>query len=108
MTATPKNQDSLVTPTRIISSDSELQMRRKIAEAVRIESRTMGLGRVRIRFLKREKFDWIREAIESGVAIASFAFVLIAFQKFVPSTSQLIESKISAVATTFMAWLKIF
>jgi hypothetical protein len=82
MTVTTENQDSSETPTQISSPD---------ASAV-----------------KREKFGWIRQALERGVAIASFAFVLIAFQKFVPSTSGVIESKISAVGMAFMGWIKFF
>ena len=90
MAATPKNQDSSQTPAPS-SHDARLQMRRQMGESFQIDY----LG-------------WIREALQRGVAIASFAFVFIALEKFVPATSGVIESKISAVSMAFMDWLKIF
>lgn len=90
MAMTPKNQDSSATPTQS-SRDTRLQMRRQMSQS----SQT-------------EYFGWIREALQRGVAIASFAFVFIALEKFVPTTSGAIESKISAVGMAFMDWLKIF
>ncbi len=53
-------------------------------------------------------FGWVREALQRCVAISSFAFVFIALEKFVPTTSGVIESKISAVGMAFMDWLRIF
>ena len=90
MAMTPKNQDSPKRPTQS-SPDARLQMRRRMGESSQIDY-----------------FGWIREALQRGVAIASFAFVFIALEKFVPGTSGVIESKISAVGMAFMDWLKIF
>ena len=90
MAMTPKNRDSSATPAPS-SRDARLQMRRHMGESFQIDY-----------------FGWIREALQRAVAIASFAFVFIALEKFVPTTSGLIESRISAVGTALTDWLKIF
>jgi hypothetical protein len=89
MAIAPKNQGSEM-PT-LSTPDANPEMRRQIGASSQINY----LG-------------WLREALQRGVAIASFAFVFIALEKFVPATSGVIESKISAVAMAFMDWLKIF
>jgi hypothetical protein len=90
MAMTPKNQDSSETPAPS-SPDARLQMRRQMGESSQVDY-----------------FGWTRAALQRGVAIASFAFVFIGLEKFVPATSEAIESRISAVGMAFMDWLKIF
>jgi len=90
MAMTPKNQHSSGTPA---PSSRNVRLRRHMSAGESSQIDYLG---------------WTREALQRGVAIASFAFVFIALEKFVPATSGVIESKISAVGMAFMDWLKIF
>jgi hypothetical protein len=109
MTVTPRNHDPSVTPTQIVQSPgSEFQIHAEVVEPVRIEPHSIRVGDGRAEFVTGEKFSWIRKAIKSGVAFASFAFILSALEKFLPSTSGVVESKLAAAGMIFIAWLKTF
>lgn len=51
------------------------------------------------------RFRWL---IEQAVAVSAIPFVFYAFEKFLPSTSGLVESKVAAAGTLFIAWIKSF
>jgi hypothetical protein len=109
MTVTPRSPDSSVEPTQIIPSPgSEFQIHAQIVEPVRIEPHSIRVGDVRAEFVRREKSSWIRKVISRGVAFASFAFILSALEKFLPSTSGVVEGKLAAAGMIFIAWLKNF
>ena len=54
---------------------------------------------------KANRFRWF---VEHAVAVSAIPFVFYAFEKFLPSTSGLVESKVAAAGTLFIAWIKSF
>jgi hypothetical protein len=51
------------------------------------------------------RFKWF---VEHAIAASSIPLVFFAFEKFLPSTSGLVESKLAAAGTLFIAWIKSF
>jgi hypothetical protein len=51
------------------------------------------------------RFRWL---VEHAIAVSAIPLVFFAFEKFLPSASGLVESKVAAVGTLFIAWIKRF
>lgn len=51
------------------------------------------------------RFRWL---VEHAIAVSSIPFVFFAFEKFLPSTSGVVENKVAAAGTLFIAWIKNF
>jgi hypothetical protein len=51
------------------------------------------------------RFRWL---VEHAIAVSAIPFVFFAFEKFLPSTSGLVESKVAAAGALFIAWIKSF
>jgi hypothetical protein len=51
------------------------------------------------------RFRWL---VEHAIAVSAIPFVFFAFEKFLPSASGLVESKVAAAGTLFVAWIKSF
>jgi hypothetical protein len=51
------------------------------------------------------RFRWL---VEHAIAVSAIPFVFFAFEKFLPSASGLVESKVATAGTLFVAWIKSF
>ena len=54
---------------------------------------------------KASRFRWL---VEYAIAVSAIPFVFFAFEKFLPSASGLVESKVAAAGTLIIAWIKSF
>ena len=107
MTVTPRSPDSSVEPAQIIQSPgSEFQIHVEIVQPVHVEPHSIRVGDVRAEFVSGQRFNWIRKIITRGVAFTSLAFILSALEKFLPSTSGVVEGKLAAAGMMFIAWVK--
>jgi hypothetical protein len=49
------------------------------------------------------RFRWL---VEHAIAVSAIPLVFFGFEKFLPSASGLVESKVAAAGTFFIAWIK--